>query len=116
MTDIDALDLLDVERRWSYTVFLSALARYLGVKAQTGEVDAAYAYARASLLAFAAWMLDHEVPYFDRPERLEYPTETWAAQEVRKATVPRLAAEHADEPLRARLLRRGDDLADRAWS
>src|SRR4051794_33310341 len=81
-----------------------------------GELDSVYAYARASLLAFATWMLHNEVPYFDRPERLEYPTETWAAQELRKANVLRLAAEHADEPLRARLLRRGDDLADRAWS
>jgi len=27
----------------------------------------------------------------------------------------RLAARHADEPLRARLLARGDELADRAW-
>ncbi len=113
--DVAALGLLDVERRWSYTVFLSVLARYLGVKAEGGETDAAYAYARASLLAFAAWMLGNEVPYFDRPEQLEYPTETWGAQELRKANVLRLAAEHADEPLRSRLLRRGDELAARAW-
>ena len=60
-----------------------------------------YAYARAALLHYAGWMLEHEVPYFDRPEKLEYPTETWAAQEFRKANVLRLAAAHADEPLRS---------------
>ena len=113
--DVAAAGLRDVERRWSYTVFLSVLARYLGVKAEGGEVDAAYAYARESLLTYAGWMLGHEVPYFDRPEQLEYPTETWAAQEFRKANVLRLAAEHAEEPLRSRLLRRGGELADRAW-
>ena len=32
-----------------------------------------YAYARASLLHYARWMADHEVPYLSRPERLEYP-------------------------------------------
>src|SRR5262249_54250460 len=48
-------------------------------------------------------------------EKLEFPTEAWAAQELRKANVLRLAAEHADEPLRGRLRRRGDELADRGW-
>src|SRR5262249_45718032 len=57
-----------------------------------------------------------EVPYFDHPEKLEYPTETWAAQEFRKAHVLRLAAEHDDEPRRTQLLRRGEELADRAWT
>jgi hypothetical protein len=113
--DVAARDLLNAEERWSYTVFLTALARYLDLKAQAGEVDFMYAYGRASLLHYAAWMREHERPYFDRPEQLEYPTETWAAQELRKANVLRLAAAHADEPLRAGLLRRWDELAERAW-
>jgi hypothetical protein len=114
-TDISALDLLDVERRWSYTVFLTVLARYLRLKCEAGEQDRMYFYARASLAHFARWMLDHEVPYFDHPEKLEYPTETWAAQEMRKANVLRLAAAYVDEPLRSLLTGRGDELAERAW-
>jgi len=113
--DIASLELLDAERRWSYTVLLSALVRYLAVKAELGETDASHAYARASLLAFAEWMLEHEVPYLDRPDELEYPTETWAAQELRKANVLRFSAAHADEPLRSALLRRGEELSERAW-
>src|SRR5262249_2062167 len=58
----------------------------------------------------------NEMPYFDQAEKLEYPIEAWAAQEFRKANVLRLAAIHADEPLRQRLLQRGGELADRAWS
>jgi hypothetical protein len=114
--DVAARDLLDVEKHWSYTVYLSALARYLQVKAEAGERDLMYGYARAALLRYAAWMLENEVPYFDRPEQLEFPTEAWAAQELRKANVLRLAAEHTADPLRQRLLRRGRELADRAWS
>ena len=114
--DVAARDLLNVEERWSYTVFLSSLARYLDLKAEAGELDFMYAYARASLLRYARWMVEHEVPYFDHPEKLEFPTETWAAQEFRKANVLRLAAAHADEPLRSDLLRRGDELAERAWN
>jgi hypothetical protein len=114
--DIAALNLLDVENRWSYTVFLSVLARYLAIKAEAGELDDMYTYGRAALLRYAAWMLANESPYFDHPEKLEFPTETWAAQDLRKANVLRLAACHADEPLKMCLWRRGNELADRAWA
>ncbi|MCI0464833.1 MAG: hypothetical protein L0Z62_48550 [Gemmataceae bacterium] len=114
--DVPGRDLLNVEKRWSYTVFLVALAKYLDLKAEAGELDRMYAHARAGLLHYAAWMVENEVPYFDHPDKLEYPTEAWAGQEFRKANVLRLAAAHADEPLRSRLLRRGQELADRAWS
>jgi hypothetical protein len=114
-TDIVALDLLDVERRWSYTVFLKALAKYLDLKLEHGELDQMYDYAQASLTHFARWMAENEVPYFDYPEKLEYPTEAWAAHEFRKANVLRLAAAHADEPFRSKWIRRGNELAERAW-
>ena len=114
--DVAARDLLDIENRWSYTVFLSVLCRYLDLKAEAGELDFMYAYARAGLLHYAEWMAENERPYFDQPEKLEFPTETWAAQELRKGNVLRLAARHADEPLRSRLLRRGEEFAERAWS
>ncbi|HEY7424196.1 MAG TPA: hypothetical protein VH682_08185, partial [Gemmataceae bacterium] len=115
LDDVDARDLLNVEMRWSYTVFLTTLARFLRVKAEADELDFMYAYGRASLLHYASWMLEHEVPYFDHPEKLAFPTETWAAQEFRKANVLRLAAAHAGEPLRSRLLGRADELAERGW-
>src|SRR5262249_23218115 len=111
--DLAARQLLDVENYWSYTVFLTVLDRYLSLKVERGELNFMYAYAQASLLHYAEWMLDNESPYFDHPERLEFPTETWAAQDIRKANVLRLAAADADEPLRSRLLRRGAGIADR---
>ena len=113
--DIAALDLLDAEHRWSYTVFLTALARYLDIKAEADELDRMYAYAQASLTHYARWMLAHERPYFDRRGDLEYPTEAWPAQELRKANVLRYAAAHVDDTARRRLLARGEELADRAW-
>jgi hypothetical protein len=114
--EIAVRDLLNSELRWSYPVFLTAVARYLGLKAEIGELNFMYAYARAALVHYATWMLEHERPYFDSREGLEFPTETWPAQEFRKANVMRLAAAHAEEPLRARLLVRGKELADRAWT
>jgi hypothetical protein len=99
-------DLLNAERRWSYTVFLQALERYLADKALRGEYDCEYDYARESLVHYARWMAEHEYPYLDKPERLEYPTETWAAQDVRKSEVFAFAARYANEEMRERLLER----------
>ncbi|HEX5473151.1 MAG TPA: polysaccharide deacetylase family protein [Vicinamibacterales bacterium] len=104
--DIDARHLSDVEEHWSYTVFLQALGRYLAFKEERGERDRMHAYARESLLAYAGWMLAHEHPYLDRPEILEYPDETWMAQDMRKADVFRYAAAYAAPTIRARFLER----------
>ncbi|WP_169979002.1 exo-rhamnogalacturonan lyase family protein [Tautonia rosea] len=114
--EIEKHDLLNVEKRWSYPVFLSTLSRYLGHKAEAGEYDFMYAYARESLLTYTRWMLEHERPYFDRPEELEYPTEAWPAQDFRKANAMRMAAEHADEPLRTDLMRRALEISERSWA
>lgn len=84
--------LLDVELRWSYTVMLQALGKCLF--AHVGD-EATQAYMRASLLRYARWMADHEYFYLDDVSVLEFPTETWAAQDLRKSEVFDLAAWHA---------------------
>ncbi|MDO8834247.1 MAG: hypothetical protein Q7V01_01570 [Vicinamibacterales bacterium] len=101
--DIGARELLDAERRWSYTVFLQVLGRYLRESAERNSRGTTYAWARESLLAYARWMVEHERPYLDAPEGLEYPTETWAAQDMRKCDVLLQASLHAaDDHERAR--------------
>jgi hypothetical protein len=114
--DIAGLDLLNAEQRWSYTVFLTALARYLDVKEEHQSFDDKFVYAQAALVHYASWMLENEQPYFDRREELEFPTETWPAQEFRKANVLRVAAKHAEPAQARRMLSRADELAERAWS
>jgi hypothetical protein len=104
--DIDRLELLDAERRWSYTVFLQAVGKFLDYKIELGETDACYAYARAALLHYARWMAQHERPYYDQRERLEYPTETWPAQDVRKSDVFSYAAQLAGPAERERFTER----------
>ena len=106
--DISARALPDVEHRWSYTAFLQVLGKYLDVKIEHNHLDFMYAYGRASLLHYADWMLDHEVPYATILDRVEIPTETWPAQDIRKSNVFDFAAKHADEPLRAAFLQKGE--------
>ncbi|HEX5069854.1 MAG TPA: hypothetical protein VFV78_06520 [Vicinamibacterales bacterium] len=94
--NLEALNLLDVERRWYYTVFLQAVGVYLQFKEERDDRDAMFSYAQASLLHYARWMSVHERPYLSRPDVLEFPNETWPAQDMRKADVFGWAALHAE--------------------
>jgi YetA-like protein len=100
---------LDVpELRWFYTMFLQSLGKYLDDKVERGQLDEMYAFGRASLLHYARWMADHEHPYLEKPEKLEFPTETWAAQDIRKSDVFYFAALYASGDERARFLERAE--------
>jgi hypothetical protein len=94
--DLTHRSLEDVEGTWFYTVLLQALCRYLQVKENRQEFDQHFYYCRDSLLNFADWMLIHEYPYLEKPNILEYPNDTWTAQDLRKANV--LAAAHYYSP------------------
>ncbi|MFT5814593.1 MAG: hypothetical protein ACI9VT_002354 [Psychroserpens sp.] len=85
--DICSRNLHDVENTWFYTVLLQALCRYLHVKFSLGQIDQHFYYCRDCLLNFADWMILHEYPYLDKTEILEYPNDTWVAQDLRKAHI-----------------------------
>ena len=95
--DIDERELHDIERTWFYTVFFQAVVAFLDVKRENAEFDADFHYARNTLLHYARWMLDNETPYLESPERLEYPNDTWAAQDARKAALLHAAYRYALE-------------------
>jgi len=82
--DLDKLDLLNAELRWFYTMGLQALARLAETLEALPEFEEDFHYAVESLLHYARWMVNNEHPTLDHPERLQYPTETWAAQDMRK--------------------------------
>lgn len=111
--DIAALGLLEPEYRWSYLVFLQILAKYLDQKAEWGEKDYYFCYARDSLLHYARWMAANEVPYKDVLHKVEIPTETWPAHDVRKCHVLHAAARYAPEAERAALRSRAEFFYER---
>jgi PcRGLX-like N-terminal RIFT barrel domain len=107
--NIDDRNLAFIEYRWFYTMFLQSLGKYLRYKEHLGQVDTMHSYARASLLHYARWMSQHEYVYLTKPEVLEHPTETWAAQEMRKSEVLQLAAYYStDSSDRARFHERSE--------
>jgi hypothetical protein len=113
--ELAARTLDNAELRWSYTVYLQALARFIELTAGIERLASASEYARLSLLHYARWMADHERFYLDTPEQLEYPTETWAAQELRKGTTLLMAARLTDEREGDRFRQRGLEILDGAW-
>ena len=114
--DVPARELLDAENRWSYTVFLAAVVKYLDAKRIAEQFDTMFDYARDALVAYVQWMIAYERPYLDCPEALEFVTETWPAQEMRKANVLRMAASYLPADDRDAAYQRGAELADRAWA
>lgn len=89
-----ALD--DPENRWSYLVFLQVLGKFLETKNELGEIDYAFQYARASLLHYARWMLANERPYKELLHKVEIPTETWPAHDIRKCHVLHIASRYCE--------------------
>jgi YetA-like protein len=106
--NLESLDLLNAELRWFYTMTLQALGEYLDYKIELDEPDEHYAYARLTLLHYARWMAKHERPILDTLDKLQYPTETWAAQDMRKVEVFQFAAKHATGEERAKYLERAE--------
>jgi hypothetical protein len=101
---IEARDLLNAERCWSYTVCLQAVGKYLDLKLELGEDDEMFCYAKDALLHYAKWMCDHEYPYLEKPEILEYPNESWPAQDMRKNNIFLYAAMYSRGDQRKRFL------------
>jgi hypothetical protein len=92
--DIGARRLDDPEHRWSYLVFLQVLGKYLDFKVELEEIDYCFHYARESLLHYADWMMENEVPYKEVLHKVEIPTETWPAQDIRKCCALHFAARY----------------------
>jgi hypothetical protein len=94
--DIKSVNLLsDPEHRWSYTAFLQVSGKYLDLKNELGQADYMYYFARESLLHYAKWMAENEIPFKQMLDRVEYPTESWIVMDMRKSNVFDYAAKYA---------------------
>lgn len=112
--DIAKRDLPDFENRWMYTVFLQALCKYLIMKETLDQKDTHWQYAKNSLMHYARWMKDHEVIYLESPEKLEYPNETWAAQELRKSIIFLAASKYAQDEIKAEFVAKANYFCEAA--
>lgn len=113
---IAELKLDEPEYRWSYLAFLQVLGKYLDTKVELGEMDYYFFYARDSFLHYAEWMVENETPYKDMLHKVEIPTETWPAQDIRKCHVFHLAAKYCSPDKRPRIREKAGFFFDRCLS
>ena len=90
--NIETRNLLERRTGWHYLVLLDSLARYLWLSNKTSSHDLHYQYALSSFRHYTRWMLDHELPFLDYSEQLEFDNDTWVAQDIRKAMLMYQAA------------------------
>jgi hypothetical protein len=102
--NLPKLNLLNAELRWFYTMYLQALCRLIDTLEPMVERRKELEYAVCALLHFARWMVANEGPTLDRKEELQYPTETWCAQDIRKWYVLSYAAQWGSTELETRSL------------
>lgn len=91
--DIHKRDLENIEVTWSYLVLLGTLPRYLRLKTIINQQDTVFQHMAAALHRYCCWIAEHEQPFLTKPEVLEFPNETWTAQDMRKVMLLRQAAQ-----------------------
>jgi hypothetical protein len=75
-----------------------------------------YAYGVATMQHYGRWMADSERPALSCPDELEYVTEAWAVQDVRKANALRLCAQfETDMHWVDRMRSKGAEIAAASW-
>lgn len=109
--DIALRDLGNIEDTWSYVVLLQAVGKYLLLKESLAQYDEPYFYAKAALLHYVDWIAENESPYLSRVEVLEFPNDTWVAQEIRKLNLLVSGARYS-LARRERYLKRASEFLD----
>ncbi len=86
----------DIENTWHYVVFLQAVIKYLFVVSQqilnstnsTLKFDLGSASViKAAFIHYAQWMAKNESPTLASKDVLEFPNDTWSAQDLRKIQI-----------------------------
>lgn len=83
--NIELRNLKDIEVGWHYLVLLSACIRLVETLHEVD--DELTAYASACIKHYGEWMVANERPFLADTSVLEFPNDTWAAQDIRKAFI-----------------------------
>lgn len=100
--DLRVRNLLEINTRWSYTIFFQGIGKFLDLKSERQEFDDIFFYARDALFHYAGWMIKHEVPIMTLSDAFDFPNHaTRAANDIRKANVLFIASKYAPEDKKA---------------
>lgn len=100
----------DIENSWFYVVFLQAVAKYLYIEAAMSEERMLKPAIMEAFLLYSDYIMEREAPYLINAERLEYPNDTWTAQDLRKVFILTCAASFSDGQMRQAYLQKANEL------
>lgn len=100
----------DIENTWYYIVFMQSVAKYLWMCETLCGVDQDYATIKKSFLHYVNWIVKHEQPYLFNKHKLEYPNDTWTAQDLRKIMVLTIALKYVTDEEKLSIKQKIDSL------
>jgi len=100
----------DIENSWYYVVFLQGIAKYLYIESSMHLARQNRAEILQAFLLYSDYIRDNEAPYLTQSERLEYPNDTWTAQDLRKVFILCCAAEFSDSSTKKGYLSKAHEL------
>lgn len=97
--DIAKRNFDDIENTWYYIVFMQSVAKYLWMCETVYGLDNDYDIIKKSFLHYVEWIAKNEQPYLLNKDKLEYPNDTWTAQDLRKIMVLTVALKYANDEI-----------------
>ena len=92
---------------------MQSVAKYLWMCETVYGIDHDYAGIKKSFLHYVEWIATQEQPYLENHQKLEYPNDTWTAQDLRKIMVLNIALNYVDTPhLKDLIQQKVDSLTD----
>jgi hypothetical protein len=98
--DIQQRNFADIENTWYYIVFMQAVAKYMWLCETTYGINHDYEPVRKAFLHYLDYIANTELPYLHNSDSLEYPNDTWTAQDLRKIMVLKVGLKYADSDSR----------------
>jgi hypothetical protein len=94
--DIQQRNFADIENTWYYIVFMQAVAKYMWLCESTYGINHDYEPVKKAFVHYLDYIANTELPYLHNSDSLEYPNDTWTAQDLRKIMVLKVGLQYAD--------------------
>lgn len=114
--DVSERNFEDIENTWYYVVFLQSVAKYLYFVSKGPQSLAPYRRAwapiKSAFLHYVHYICEKEQPYLTQQEKLEYPNDTWTAQDLRKVQLLVIGSVYANNEEKAQFINKATELND----
>jgi hypothetical protein len=98
--DFETRNFEDIENTWFYIVFMQSVAKYLWLTENVNIISHDYEAVKESFMHYGSWVCDYESPYLKNAHKLEFPNDTWTAQDLRKIMILKIYMRYVNDEIR----------------